>query len=129
MKILITGGLGRIGQETAKHCLQMGHQVKLIDALDETAVTTRQKALLQHAQYEQVDIRHFEDVLSACKDVEAIVHLAAIPNYFQGNELNIFNVNVMGSYHLFQAADQLGIQKVIAASSINYLGNGFGPNW
>ena len=34
MKVLITGGLGFIGSNLAKKCVDMGHDVSILDSLD-----------------------------------------------------------------------------------------------
>ena len=49
--------------------------------------------------------------------VDAVVHFAAIPRILLHPDDETFRVNVMGTYHVIEAAMKLGIRKVIIASS------------
>ena len=48
---------------------------------------------------------------------DAIVHFAAIPRILQASDIETYRVNVMGTYHVLEAAVKLGIRKIIFASS------------
>jgi len=49
--------------------------------------------------------------------VDAVVHFAAVPRVLLQPDDETFRVNVMGTYHVIEAAMKLGIRKVIIASS------------
>jgi nucleoside-diphosphate-sugar epimerase len=61
-----------------------------------------------------------------CRGIEGIVHLAAIPNPGKGTAQDIFNVNCSGTFNVYQAAANAGIDRIVSASSINALGYNFG---
>lgn len=61
--------------------------------------------------------------------MDVIVHLAAIPHPINGHEAEIFEINTSGTFNIYQAAADIGIKRIVSASSINYLGNGFGKRW
>ena len=127
MKILVTGAAGRMGHVISAHLQQQGHQIRGIDVVDESELNAYTKLSLENAEYRQVDMRDFEAVAASCEGQDAIVHLAGIPFYEDKLSLDIFHVNAGGTFNLYQGAMKAGIKRVIAASSINFLGNGFGP--
>jgi nucleoside-diphosphate-sugar epimerase len=129
MNILVTGGIGNIGIPVVKHLLQRGHEVRVIDYVDIKQIEPENAKSIQKAAYQQVDIRDYQKVIESMDGIETIVHLAAIPHPINGKEEEIFQINVNGTYNVYQAAVAAGIHKVISASSINYLGNGYGRRW
>jgi nucleoside-diphosphate-sugar epimerase len=48
---------------------------------------------------------------------DAVVHFAAIPRILQASDIETYQTNVMGAYHVLEAAAKLNIGKVIFASS------------
>jgi nucleoside-diphosphate-sugar epimerase len=74
MRVLITGGAGRLGYEVVKNCLTEGYEVSVFDLpqvnwshLEELGVETYKG-----------DITKLETVKEACRDVDAVIHLAAL---------------------------------------------------
>lgn len=59
-------------------------------------------------------------------DIDAVIHLAAIPHPATGASQEIFRVNCLGTYHVYQAAAEAGVKRVVTASSINAFGFNFG---
>ena len=126
MKILVTGGIGNIGLVVSTYLLKRGYDLRIIDQTDPKELEPNIVSQIQKADYCKVDIRDFEAVKKCCQGMDIIVHLAAIPHPIYRQESKIFQINVGGTFNLYQAAADLGIRRVIPASSINYLGNGFG---
>ena len=114
MKVLITGGTGRIGRITVQRFLRNGHDVRVLDIADH--------ADIDGAEYVAVDIRDFDATREAVRGCDAIVHLAAIaaPMRVPGHE--IFDINVSGTFNVFEAAAAEGIGRIAHASSINAFG-------
>ncbi len=72
-----------------------------------------------------VDMEELGQVFGCLEGAEAVVHLAAIPRpTFHTNEV-VFRTNVLGTYHLFEAAAQLRIPRIVWASSVSVLGYPF----
>jgi nucleoside-diphosphate-sugar epimerase len=118
MRILVTGGTGRVGQTAVSHLLSCGHEVKII-GLDEDFE-------LAGSTYARCDIDDYENLCAHVRDADGIVHLAAIPYPGGGTPEEIFHVNCTGTFNVYQAAAAAGIKRVVSASSINALGFNFG---
>lgn len=114
MEIFVTGGAGLIGRAVAIHLLERGYQVRLSDIVPETDVP--------YTSYQQCDVMNFEQLVEAMRGCHAVVHLAAIRNPMQGASHDVFRVNTVGSFNVFEAAAKHGIKRVAQASSINAIG-------
>ncbi|NKB68710.1 MAG: NAD-dependent epimerase/dehydratase family protein [Candidatus Latescibacteria bacterium] len=118
MHILVTGGTGTVGRLTVERLVRSGHKVRVI-GLDEGLE-------IAGADYRTCDINDFDALCQQVKDIEVIVHLAAIPHPSGGTAEQIFQVNCSGTFNVYQAAAVEGIKRVVSASSINALGFNFG---
>lgn len=125
MHVLVTGGLGQIGQVVTTRLLERGYKVRVIDTLVEQDVS----AEITAANYRQADLRDFERVRVCCENIDAVVHLAAIPQPLESKSAEIFHINAGGTFNVYQAAAEAGIKRVVSASSINVLGNGYGQRF
>ncbi|HQE91649.1 MAG TPA: NAD(P)-dependent oxidoreductase [Anaerolineae bacterium] len=126
MKILVTGGIGHVGRPTVARLLAHGHEVRILDRSAGADITAEAAAEVRGAEYRQVDIRDYAALRPHFTGMEAVVHLAAIPAPIPGKDAEIFSINGGGSFNVYQAAAEAGIKRVVCASSINALGNGFG---
>lgn len=115
MKILITGGNGTVGTALTRRLVERGWDVRVL-ALPSSAES------LPGATYVQGDILDYPTVEQAVAGREAIIHLAAIANPMQVPAPKIFEVNVAGTYNVYEAAANAGIRRVVQASSINAYG-------
>ena len=129
MHILVTGGLGRMGQTVVAYLQQKGHQVRAIDMIAAVDFAVETAVNWGDVEYQQVDIRDYQAVVRCCQHVDAIVHLAGIPIYTAERSAEIFAINAGGTFNIYQAAANSGVKRIVSASSINYLGNGFGTNY
>lgn len=83
----------------------------------------------------QTDLTNFDQVLESVKGMEAILHLAvaSVRNFedFEtpSHDVHPFDratldVNVTGTFHLFEAARRAGVRRIVYASSLTaYFGN------
>src|SRR5215475_9091524 len=76
--VLVVGGAGYIGSLLTERLLQLGYKVRVLDALLYGREPLR--AVDRHPDFELMvgDCRNIRDVVSAVKDMDAIVDLAAI---------------------------------------------------
>jgi nucleoside-diphosphate-sugar epimerase len=129
MNILVTGGAGRIGSVVAAQLMAHGHTVSIIDNVEESAIKPEMAERITGATYAPVDIRDYAAVQPHLAGIEGVVHLAAIPSPRPGQDAEIFDINVTGTFNVYQAAAEAGVKRVISASSINALGNHYGIRW
>ena len=126
MKILVTGGIGNIGFVVGKHLLDRGHELRVIDHKSPENLEPGLLSEFQNSEYRQVDIRNFDAVKDSLEGIDSVVHLAAIPHPMIDHASEIFAINAGGTFNIYQAAADIGIKRIVSASSINFLGNGFG---
>jgi UDP-glucose 4-epimerase len=121
MRISITGVAGFIGSNLAISLLQRGHEVTGLDNLSQGYMRNiepiRDKASFR---FVKGDVRDAEQVLSASKGADVIVHLAAykIPRY--GNALDTLLINAHGAESVFQAGLKNQSRVIFASTSDVY---------
>jgi nucleoside-diphosphate-sugar epimerase len=123
MNILVTGGLGSVGRPLIKLLVSHGHTVHVIGRRSEAEVDLAEFA---GATYAACDINDFNALREQVRGKETIIHLAALAHPAAGPGHEIFRINCAGTFNVYEAAAQEGIQRVVSASSINWLGFNFG---
>lgn len=122
MKVLVTGSLGHIGSRVLP--LMAGRFDLTLTDIREGAIAGRRVASL--------DITDYAAVQEAARGMDAILHLAIasegkygtheFDGYLKFNEASI-ETNVRGTYHIYEAARQNGVPRVVYGSSLTvYLG-------
>jgi nucleoside-diphosphate-sugar epimerase len=118
MRVLVTGGTGTVGREAVKRLVTHDHDVTVIGRTPDVEI--------QGGTYRQCDIVDFDCLTDCVQGMDAVVHLAAIPNPGMGTGQAIFHVNCTGTFNVYRAAADAGIRRIVSASSINALGYNFG---
>lgn len=118
MNILVTGGLGGVGRAVVHRLLDHGHTVRILDRATENP--------FERAMCVTGDLTDYSSVRESVRGMDAIVHLAALTHPAAGPAHTIFDINVAGTFNVYDAAAQEGIRRVVSASSINALGFNFG---
>jgi nucleoside-diphosphate-sugar epimerase len=108
LKILVTGGSGRLGGYVLRELVRNGHQV---------ASLGRHAPQVPDAAFIPGDILDPEGMASACRGQDAIIHLAAVPHPLRATPGELRQINVVGTYNVLDAAVKTGIGKVVFASS------------
>ena len=74
MKILVTGGAGFIGSHTADALLEDGHQVRVLDSLEEPVHPGHQipDYLDKRIEFMRGDVRREADLISAMQGCQAL---------------------------------------------------------
>lgn len=119
MKIVVTGGAGKLGRWVTRALLsaEKVDPSREVVVFDRTTVagTDRLKCLVG-------DIEDLGQVFGALAGADAVVHLAGIPTHgIVANEVT-FRINAVGTYNVHEAAWRLGIRRVVTASSEAVLG-------
>ena len=116
--ILVTGGAGFIGSNTVRYARDKGLTVSVLDSF-ENAVISKHELLGLGVSVHELDIQNCQAIESISGQIDAIVHLAAqvsVPKSIQDPERN-HSVNVSGTEHLLQFAQQNNVKRFIFASS------------
>jgi nucleoside-diphosphate-sugar epimerase len=120
MRVLITGGTGSVGKATTERLIRSGHEVRVLGIEPDVAIPG--------AEYHQCDILNYNDLLERTRGCDGIIHLAAIRSPILAPGQNVFQVNVAGTFNVFEAAAVCGIRRVVQASSINAVGYFYGTS-
>lgn len=123
---LVTGGAGFIGSNLCEAVLKLGYRVRCLDDMS----TGKQKNVdmfLDDPNYEFVkgDIKDPDTCMSACKDVDYVLHQAAWGSVPRSLEMPLFYCknNIEGTLNMLEAARQNGVKKFVYASSSSVYGD------
>ena len=116
-RVLVTGGSGFVGANLVTELLDRGHHVRSFDRVP--------SPLLEHAGLETVvgDITNVDDVAAVVKDIDTIIHTAAIIDLMGGASVTeeyrnrSFGVNVEGTKNLVQAGRAAGVKRFVYTAS------------
>ncbi len=123
MKYLVTGGAGFIGSHIAETLLEQGASVRV---LDNFSTGKRENLEVLSAQFGvsrleiiEGDIRNAARVGEAVRGVDVVFHEAAFVSVPQSMKepQACFDVNIMGTSLLFDAARRAGVRRAVIASS------------
>jgi uronate dehydrogenase len=112
-RVLITGAAGRIGQTLRQGFQGRFGALRLLDLAPLGAAKPGEELVT-------ADVRDLAGVSAAVADVDAIVHLAGIPQEDAFDR--ILQTNVVGTYNVFEAARRQGCARVVLASSLHVTG-------
>ncbi len=108
-RVLITGGSGYFGCVLRDRLCATGAAVRILDIAD---VDERPADV----ELVRADIRDFDAVLAACRDIDVVYHNVAQVPLAKDREL-FRSVNVGGTENLLRAAVENGVRKVVHTSS------------
>ena len=108
MKILVTGGKGKIGREVCVHLDRKGHEVSVFDKLLDEDYDIRDTITLERFFAEHTP--------------ETVVHLAAWPCPMDYPIRSYVANNVIGTLNVAEASLESGIKRLIFTSSTAYYG-------
>ena len=122
--VLVTGGAGFIGSNLCAYLLQNNVKVTCLDNLI-TGKLENIEELMSNANFKFIngDITNLNDCTNACKEIDIILHQAAlgsVPRSIE-NPINTNNINISGFLNILWAAKATNIKRVVyAASSSTY---------
>jgi UDP-glucose 4-epimerase len=116
--IIVTGGLGFIGNELVRQLKMKGEKIAIIDNNNRVAPDIED---IKDTDIYQTDIVNYEGIKSIFQKIkpEIVYHLAAI--HFipecNANPERTLRINVEGTQSILRAAAETGVKKVLFASS------------
>lgn len=121
--VLVTGGAGFIGSHLVARLKGAGERVRVLDNL-----RTGRRSNLDGLEAELVvgDICDADTLGRVMRGAEVVYHLAACPGVPDSCEdpIGFDHINVHGTVKVFQAARELGVGRVVYASSSAVYGSG-----
>lgn len=126
ISVLVTGGAGFIGSNLVEALLN-NHEISKVRVLDNlsTGFYRNIQAFQDHPRFEFIegDIRDPDTCMRACEGISMVSHQAALGSVPRSikDPVTSTHVNVLGTVHIFEAARQNNIRRVVyAASSSTY---------
>lgn len=121
MRFAVTGGAGFIGSYLVKELIRQNHTPVIVDSLYRGNLENLSPFKVE---LHQVDIREYDKLKMALKDVDGVFHEAALTDVQESfiNQKEYFDVNVTGTENVFKVAKEFNI-KVVYASSSSVYGN------
>ncbi len=110
MKVLITGGAGRLGQYLAGEMIA-AHDVRLFDI---SAGNSKYPVI-------EGDILSKDSVAAAMRGCDVVVHLAGIPVPIPDSR-KLWDINATGTFTVLEAMVDAGVRRMVFASSICAVG-------
>lgn len=128
MKVLITGGLGNIGQQVTTELVKHGFDVRVFDLENKKKLKNAKK--MKNVEFFWGDITKEEDVKNALKNIDLVVHLAFIIPKISSTGIDIEKapkiaekINVQGTKNLIETMESLDKpNKIIFTSTVHVYG-------
>jgi uronate dehydrogenase len=112
-RVLITGAAGRLGTILREGLRGRFDALRLLDVASLGPGQPGEELVT-------ADVRDLFAVTDAMDGIDAVIHLAGIPH--EDTFERILESNVVGTYHVFEAARRQGCARVVLASSLHVTG-------
>lgn len=120
MKIMVTGGSGKLGQFVISDLVASGHEVVSVDQ-------QAPESLPEGVQFVRTDLSDTGEIAGSMRGCEAVIHLGAIPQPYGHPDEVVFANNTQATFAVLQAASLTGIGRVAFASSVSAYGAAWAP--
>ncbi len=109
MKVVVTGGSGKLGQYVIREFLDHGYEVLNLDR-----VPPPEKLCPSWV----ADLKKSGDLYEALKGSQGVVHLGAYQAPNLASDSETFSNNVTATYNVLKAASDMETKRVVIASSV-----------
>jgi UDP-glucose 4-epimerase len=115
-RVLVTGGAGFVGATLVRRLAGNGYSVRVLDNYS-TGDATQLAGV--EAELVEGDIRDVAALDAALAGMQAVVHLAAAGSVVMSVEdpVTNFDVNVLGTFRVLDAARRAGVERTVQAST------------
>ena len=117
--IFVTGGAGTLGRAIARKRQEEGWTGRLTVYSTDDHKHALMRKTYPDVQYVQGDIRNFETLYNAMAGHDVVIHAAAVKVIPTSEfwSVDTYDVNVIGSLNVFQAAIRANVEHVLAIST------------
>jgi len=112
-KVVVTGGSGKAGRAVVRDLLEHGYEVLSVDLVPPAERLCPSLV---------ADLTDLGETYDAFRGYEMVVHLAAIPAPGIRTDEVTFRTNTLSTYNVFSVAKDIGMSRVVWASSETTLG-------
>jgi len=130
MRILATGGAGYIGSHTCVELLQNGHEVVVVDNLQNSkyeAVRRVQEIAGRELLFYKTDLRDRNELEKIFRQnkIDAVIHFAGLKAVGESTQipLEYYQNNIIGTLTLCEVMRQSGVKTIVFSSSATVYGN------
>ncbi|MGV7228407.1 MAG: hopanoid-associated sugar epimerase [Nitrospirales bacterium] len=118
MKVLITGSSGFIGAAVTRAVVAKGDEVRVL------VRPTSNRSNLDGLSVEIIegDLQDFKSLKKALTGCQGVYHVAAHYALWDPDPTTFYKVNVEGTKHLFRAAEEIGVERIVYTSTIGAIG-------
>src|ERR1039457_3259818 len=111
--LVITGGSGRIGTMLRQRLARPGRILRLLDIIPPSSPGPDEEVVV-------ASVTDMAAMTKPCAGADAVIHLGGMSG--EGPWDKIIEINIQGTYTVFEAARQAGVPRVIFASSNHAVG-------
>jgi len=123
-RILVTGANGHVGTNTVRSLLKRNYEV-----VPFVRTTSDLRGLApMNLTYAYGDVMDKDSLLAAAEGCDAIIHTAAVYQYWAKDPDDIMKPALVGTNNVFNVAKEMGIERVIYTSSVWAIGLSTDPN-
>lgn len=119
--VLVTGGTGSFGKEFIRSLLRSKtvESITIFSRDELKQFEMKSEFSSEKIKYLLGDVRDFNRVLQATKDVDTIIHAAAMKQIpaAEANPMEAIKTNILGAENIVNAAIENGVKQVIALST------------
>lgn len=120
MTIGITGATGFLGANVLAHLAGLPGRHRLVPFRSRTVSNPLTDHL--HPAYERLDVTSREEALRRTRHLDVLIHVAGRVDFARRSARRTWEVNVLGTLNILEAARENGIARVVCVSSICVLG-------
>jgi nucleoside-diphosphate-sugar epimerase len=125
-RVVVTGGSGKLGRACVADLIEHGWEVVVFDRVPPSLLPENVASLVTFVPIELTDYAEVLDAMLGLEEhydqVDALVHLAAIPAPGIVADHQTFAINMNVTFNVFSAARRAGVKNVVWASSETVLG-------
>lgn len=118
LAILITGGSGFLGKAIVKelldpHSLLLIHEIRIFDK--EPFEGEKNPRI----NYIQGDVRNLDALIEATRNIDIVIHAAAIVDWGTHSENEVYAINYLGTQNVIKACEQNMVKVLVYTSSLD----------
>jgi len=125
MSVIVTGGAGFIGSHLVDKLVELGFTVKVLDNLSSGSLENIKHLLVKkNIEFVYIDIKNYEELKKALKNVETVFHFAANPEVRVStvNPEVHFRENIIATFNVLEASRTGEVKEIVFASSSSVYG-------